>query len=129
MTTFNITGSISTNDPISASYVAAANIDGIVPSASVAISASYAPSSGGGINGMAYFTASTVWTIPSGVSKIRIIAIGAGGGGAGGHFNGVSPVAGTTNTGGGGGGGYSQGSQPGASGGSGLVVVVWPPHP
>jgi hypothetical protein len=47
MITLNITGSISTNDPISASYVAAANIDGVVPSSSVAVSASYAPSSGG----------------------------------------------------------------------------------
>lgn len=95
MTTFNITGSISTNDPISASYVAAANVDGVVTSASVAISASYAPSSGGGINGMAYFTSSATWTIPSGVTKIRVIAIGGGGGGCAGSL-------------GGGGGGYAE---------------------
>ena len=95
MTTFTITGSISTNDPISASYVAAANIDGIVPSASVAVSASYAPSGGGGINGMDYFTASATWTIPSGVTKVHVIAIGGGGGGAAGSI-------------GGGGGGYAE---------------------
>lgn len=74
MTTFNITGSISTNDPISASY---------------------APSSGGGIGGMAYFTSSTTWTVPSGIKNIRVIAIGAGGGGSQGPA-------------GGGGGGYAE---------------------
>jgi hypothetical protein len=87
MTTFNITGSISTNDPISASYVAAANIDGVVASSSVAVSASYAPSSGGGINGMVYATTSSIWTIPDGVKKVRVIVIG-GGGGAGSYAGG-----------------------------------------
>lgn len=103
MTTFNITGSITTNDPISASYVAAGNIDGIVASSSVAVSASYAPSNGGGgINGMAYFTSSFTWTIPSGVTKVRVIAIGSGGGGGtytgggGGYAEGILSVEGTS---------------------------------
>jgi hypothetical protein len=142
MTTFTISGSITTNDPISASYVAASNVDGVVSSASHsdvsdssvsantasyvlatnisgkvtsattadtasyvaassvvgtvanATSASYAATASvvlnapvGGINGMAYFTASTTWTVPSGITKIRVIAIGGGGGGAGGNFN------------------------------------------
>lgn len=84
MTTLNITGSITTNDPISASYVAASNIDGVISSASYASTASAvlnAPM--GGVNGMAYFTASTTWTIPNGITNIRVIAVGGGGGGSG----------------------------------------------
>lgn len=50
---------------------------------------------GGGMSGVAYFTASAIWTVPSGVTKVRVIAVGGGGGGA----------ASTT---GGGGGGYAE---------------------
>jgi len=50
---------------------------------------------GGGINGIAYFTASATWTIPNGITKVRVIAIGGGGGGA-------------TGAAGGGGGGYAE---------------------
>jgi hypothetical protein len=88
MITFSISGSITTNDPISASYVDALNVDGIVDSASVAISASYAPSSGGGIGGMAYFTSSSIWTVPNGVTTVRVIAIGSGGGSNGVYYGG-----------------------------------------
>lgn len=82
MTTYSITGSITTNDPISASY---------------ALTASTVLNPGtSGINGMAYFTASTVWNVPAGISNVKVIAIGAGGHGAPGAS-------------GGGGGGYAEG--------------------
>ena len=51
-----------------------------------------------GINGVAEFTSSTTWNVPSDITKVRIILIGAGGGGA--CNNGVS---GCTSGGGGGG--------------------------
>jgi hypothetical protein len=93
-TTFNISGSITTNDPISASYISASNIDGIVATASYALTGGVSGGSGG-INGMAYFTASGTWTVPTGIQNVRVICIGGGGGAAPGP-------------GGGGGGGYAE---------------------
>lgn len=70
MTTLNITtGSITIADPISASFAATAST---VLNAPV-----------GSINGMAYFTSSTTWTIPEGIKKVKVIAVGGGGGGCG----------------------------------------------
>jgi hypothetical protein len=85
---------------------------------------------GGGINGMAYFTASATWSIPDGVTKVRVVAIGAGGGGCAGSLGGggggyaedVVSVAGfstlpvTVGTGGAAGAGGGAGSEGGSSG-------------
>lgn len=65
-----------------------------------ALTASYT-STVGGINGMAYFTASTTWNVPSGITKVRAIVIGAGGGGAFHNSSGRTSA--------GGGGGYAEG--------------------
>jgi hypothetical protein len=78
--TFN--AQLTTNDPISASYVAATNVDGIIPSSSYSMTASFVLNGGssGGINGMAYITASTSWTVPSGITKVHAYVVGGGGG-------------------------------------------------
>lgn len=72
--------------------------------AQTAVTASFFNNGGSGvglgINGMLYLTSSYVWTVPRGITKARVIAIGAGGGGGG---------SGAGYGGGGGGGGYCEG--------------------
>ena len=81
----------------------------------------------------------TTWTVPSGVTKIRVTSIGAGGGGGrysstyhgSGGGAGGSPstsgtaTAGTANT-GGGGGSTANTDTAGASGGSGVIILRYP---
>ena len=79
-------------------------LTGMASWAENAVSASYTPNIGG-INGMVYFTSSTIWNVPTGISNVRVIAIGAGGaanspgmfnGSGGGYVEGVISVVGLT---------------------------------
>lgn len=88
--------------------------------------ASWQPAnSGGGLNGMNLFTTTGTWTVPAGVTKVKVTAIGAGGGGAGhtmtcgggcwytwynGSAGGASSLQGCSVQGGGGGGGVYGGT-------------------
>jgi hypothetical protein len=71
--------------------------------ASQALTASSVSGGAGGLNGMDYFTSTTTWTVPAGIKKVRVIAVGGGssginsqGGVAGAYVEGVVSVVGSS---------------------------------
>jgi hypothetical protein len=79
-----------------------------------------------GIGGAILFTSSTTWTVPTGVTKIKVYCIGAGGRagyGNGGSAGGSSYITGIDIVGGGGGGAISSGSLGAGGVGSGALCV------
>jgi hypothetical protein len=97
---------LATNPQNAIIYFDTGSVMNAVSASTLYITASYALNAGSiatgaGIGGIEFFTASATWTVPAGITKVRVIAVGGGGPcGNGGSAGGQ---------GGGGGGGYAEG--------------------
>lgn len=75
--------SLAVTGNITAGNVSATNLSGAITSAQVTTALGYTPPTTGGFSNMQVFTSSGTFTVPTGITKVKVTVVGGGGAGGG----------------------------------------------